>query len=265
MAKANPGYPFLGSFGNLSVYKRHDMDQLIVRVKGGPSKEQVLTSPIFENTRRNIEEFKGRSTATMWLLRALEPLRPLANFNIAGPLNALIKPVQAMDPDSEWGQRHVLFTKMPRILEGFSLNKERTFDSIIRNTLRFTLNRETLEASIDIPALVPGINFHVEGKFPLYSLIINPVVMPNVYYDKLGYQPSHKNWVRTMHDTVITEWYPVLNGSPEQSHQMKIKFTPPDENYILMLSVGIRFGTIGADGEIKQLRRTGAAKIIGVV
>jgi hypothetical protein len=265
MATANPGYPFTGSFGNLSVFKRHDMDKLIVRTKGGPSREQVLKSPIFENTRRNNEEFKGRSTATMWLLRALDPLRPLANYNIAGPLNARIKPVQEMDTDGEWGQRNVLFTKKPRILEGFSLNQQRNFDSIIRNTLHFTLNKETLQASIEIPALEPGINFHVEGNFPLYSLIINPVILPNLYFNKMGYEPSHKNYVRTVRHLVTTEWYPVLNGSPEMSHQMKIEFTPPDDNYIMMLSIGIRFGTIGADGEIKQLKRTGAAKIIGVV
>lgn len=112
------------------------MDQLNVRTKGGPSRQQIYTLPAFETTRRNIGEFSGRSTATMWLLRALEPLRPLANYNISGHLNALIKPVQEMDTDSERGQRHIMFTKMPRILEGFSLNNKRTFDSEIHCDLR---------------------------------------------------------------------------------------------------------------------------------
>lgn len=81
----------------------------------------------------------------------------------------------------------------------------------------------------------------------------------------MGYAPSHKLYVNAKDHTVITEWYPVLNGSPAISQDMKIKFTPPDENYIMMMSVGIRFGTIGPDGQVKQLKKTGAAKIIGAV
>jgi hypothetical protein len=265
MATAHPNFPFIGTFGNLSVYKRHDMDKYIVRTKGGPSKEQIFHAPGFENTRRNISEFGGRSSATIWLLWALAPLRSLADYNIAGPLNALIKPLQQMDPVNEWGKRSIEFTRNPRIFEGFSLNRRYPFDSIIRNSLRYTLNKQTREASIDIPALVPGINFHVPGKYPMFSLIINPVIIPDLHYGPMGYVPASDKYVRTQSDTRITEWYPVLNGSPEMSLQMKINFTPPDEFFILMLTVGIRFGTIGADGNVQQLKRAGSAKILAVV
>jgi hypothetical protein len=151
------------------------------------------------------------------------------------------------------------------VLEGFSLNRRYPFDSIIRNPLRYTLDKQTREASIDIPALVPGINFHVPGRYPLFSLIISPVIIPDLHYGPVGYQPANNKYVRAESDTKITEWYPVLNGSPETSLQMKIRFTPPDEFFILMLTVGIRFGTIGADGNVQQLKRAGSAKILAVI
>src|ERR1700754_381148 len=100
MATTNPLFPIKGTLGGYSVYKRRDLDKYIVRRKGGPSKNQILNSENFINTRRNIGEFSGRSTATKFLLQALDPLRPLADYNIAGPLNALVKPIQEMDTDS---------------------------------------------------------------------------------------------------------------------------------------------------------------------
>jgi hypothetical protein len=57
------GIPFIGSLGTLSAYKRKDSDKIILRGKGGPSKEQIKNGAQFELTRHNISEFGGRSKA----------------------------------------------------------------------------------------------------------------------------------------------------------------------------------------------------------
>src|SRR3979490_2115183 len=103
MAKLEPGFGFLGGMSNVSAYKRKDMEGIILRRKGGPSKKKIKTHESFVVTRKNNEEFGGRSSASKWIRRTLLPLKPLSDYNIAGPINALLKPIQEMDSLSEFG------------------------------------------------------------------------------------------------------------------------------------------------------------------
>jgi hypothetical protein len=64
MAGQEPGLDFTGSLHNISAYKRRDMDTIIIRSKGGPSKRMIKSHPSFDLTRRNNKEFGGRSTAS---------------------------------------------------------------------------------------------------------------------------------------------------------------------------------------------------------
>src|ERR1044071_6526062 len=149
MGKMNKFFPVIGSFGELTVYKRHDMEELLVRYKGGPSKETFETSEKFETTRRNATEFGGRSALVSWLRHSLTYQAPLADYNIAGALNSRVRPAQDIDTENEHGKRNVLLSKCPEILAGFDLNRKYPFDTIIRNPVRHNLDRTTLTAAID--------------------------------------------------------------------------------------------------------------------
>src|SRR6186997_3219130 len=166
------GFGFTGTLGNLSAYKMKGSDKIIIRTKGGASKEKIKKSQRFVNTRRNNAEFGGRSTASKHIRLAMGATRALADYNIAGPINALIKPIQAMDTKSEWGKRNIFLTKNPGLLAGFNLNKPNTFDSIIRTPANYVFSNENLSAHITIPALIPGINLFIPpGPYPLYKVI----------------------------------------------------------------------------------------------
>jgi hypothetical protein len=103
---------FTGSLHNISAYKGGDMDTIIIRYKGGPSKRMIKSHPSFELTRRNNKEFGGRSTASEWIMRVLHPLKPLSDYNISGPLNSTLKPIQEMDTVSGPGKKkHRAFQK----------------------------------------------------------------------------------------------------------------------------------------------------------
>ncbi len=52
MAKLEEDFQFTGRIGNLSSYKMRGVDGIVVRKKGGPSKEQFETSPKLQRTRR---------------------------------------------------------------------------------------------------------------------------------------------------------------------------------------------------------------------
>lgn len=84
MAKLTSIIKFSGSLAGLSAYKMKGVEETILRTSYGPSKEDIQTKPQYDITRRNLTETGGRSTATSHLMKAFQPLRPLADYDTAG-------------------------------------------------------------------------------------------------------------------------------------------------------------------------------------
>ena len=263
MAEMLPGFSFTGTIANISAYKMKGSDKIILRSKGGPSKKKIKTHPSFAVTRKNNSEFGGRSSAARWIKDVLWPIKPLADYNIIGPLNAMIKPIQVMDTVSELGKRNIFFTKNPKLLENFSLNKNNPFDSIIRNPLSCSLSKKTGSARIEIPALLPGINFFVPGKYPMFSIIATLGTLPDLLYTTNGYQPSG-NQNDLFLKTITTEWFACMKGSPATLLELKADKIPKNDSFSLMLSVGIRFGTMDSAEPVRQIPYAGAGKILAM-
>lgn len=264
MAHITSGFSFTGTIGNLSAYKRRGSDTIILRTKGGASKQKIKKSPAFANTRKINAEFGGRATATKWIRRMIHQQKPLADFNFTGALNALLKPIQEMDRRNELGKRNILFTKNPKLLQGFNLNKKNLFDSIIRNPCSFSLSRDKLQARIDIPALIPGINFFVPGRYPMYCIITQLGILPDLFYSPNGYKLSKPRYVDLYPVTASTAWHPSLEGSPASSLEIALTTAAPDTSFTVLLSLGICFGTISTDNQVKQIKYAGASKILAM-
>jgi hypothetical protein len=264
MAQLQSDIQFTGSLGRFSAYKMRGSDKIILRTKGGASKEKIEKAPEFEKTRDLNAEFGGRSVASRSIMQSLYPLKALADYNLAGPLNSLIMPIQKMDTETKPGRRSIYFTRHPKLLEGFSLNKRNSFDSIIRSPVSCTLDKMNLWASIEIPALIPGINFFVPpGRHPFYSIIIVLGALPDVIFTVHGYKPLADENVKH----TSSEWYPASAGSKAmvldvnlQGRRLESTASP----FSLMLSIGIRFGTVGINDEVEQVRYAGAAKVVVV-
>lgn len=264
MAKLRGDFSFTGPIGNMSVYKRRDIADPIMRTKGGASKEKIKNAPQFENTRRLNAEFGGRSAASRRVMYALWHLKPLADYNIAGPINALLKHVQALDTEGEYGKRSIELSKNPRLLEGFSLNQKWLFDSVIRQQVSGTILRQEQSARVTIPALVPDINFRPPVNYPMYSIMAVLGVIPDMFYADYGYQPSDNLYRNTGSELEFSAWYPVLKGSPEQTWEIKYPVPPPDEAHSLILGIGIRFGVIKESGNIEQVPYAGSARVLAM-
>jgi hypothetical protein len=265
MARLSSEFIFTGSLGELSAYRMRGVEGIIVRTKGGPSKKQIKTSPKFANTRRLNAEFGGRATATKWIMKMLRPLKPLADYNIAGPLNALMKPIQALDVESGFGKRSIYLSKNPGLLPGFSLNRQTTFDSVMRASLPYIISREDRSARIEFPALIPGINLHTNNKHPMYSFVAAWGVVPDlVYTQDIGYHPVTTGYDNLFVETIHSEWFPALKGSPATTLALKFETPIPDNAFSLMLTVGIRFGVMQDENTIKQVKYAGCAKVLAM-
>ena len=263
MAKLAPGFGFTGSFGNLSAYKMRGHDQIILRGKGGPSKTKISTSPSFEITRYNNMEFAGRSMASRWIMRGMHPHKSLADYNIAGPLHSILKPIQVLDSKSQYGKRAVCLSKNPTLLEGFSLNRKTIFDSVIRSPLHAEVSKAALTAVVTLPALSPGINFFPSPHYPFFSVSFTLAVVPDFFYDTNGYRAAaaYKDFFSS---NVTSEWFAVNRGCDQQRFDLKIDKAPPDDQFSLMLSVGLCYGELTTRASPQQAKYAGAAKILAM-
>lgn len=262
MARIAPEAFFHGPAGNFSYYKMRGVEKPIVRRKGGASKQRIKTDPVFEQTRRINAEFGGRAAASRWIMWSLVFMKPLADHNIAGPLNACLKPVQALDTSSDKGHRSILLSHQPDLLEGFSLNRNNPFESVVRAPLEWSLDRRDRLSYVSIPALTPGINFYPDVRYPVFGFVCTLGTVPDLFYHPFGYRPSTPDYEKAAPVVSFSEWFPVRAGAEALSIQLPDLFDLPDEQYSRLLSVGIRYGTLHHNNKIEQVRHAGAAKII---
>ncbi|WP_207513556.1 hypothetical protein [Longitalea luteola] len=250
---------FTGSLQNLSFYKMRGTNKIVVRKKGGPSRKKVKHSPAFANTRRNNNEFGGRAKAVRHIKDILSPLLFLADYNITGPLNALLKPIQEMDGESDLGKRHILISKEPRLLEGFTLNRRYLFESIVRTPVSCLMQKEKGLVTINIPALIPGINFIVPGNYDWFQFIAVAGPVPDLFFTGTRYRTEGDQWYGP--EIANTQWLPV--NAPAAGSQLTIK---PDTAYTscsTLVGLGIAFGTMQRN-DIEPVKYVGGAKVIGV-
>jgi hypothetical protein len=262
MAQLVGDFLFTGSLQNLTAYKMKGSDKIVIRKKGGPSKEQVKHSPRFDITRRNNREFGGRATAVQKIKRILSPLQFLADYNFTGPLNALLKPIQKMDTETEFGQRGILISKNPRLLEGFTLNRRYLFDSIVRNPVTFSLSKKEGKATVQIPALLPEINFVAPGNYQWYQFRVVFGIIPDLFYNGHRYWPQG-NEINFSPEIAETNWLPVNSNAAAVSLSLNLQYQPETPSYSCMLAIGLAFGTLQA-GHIQPVKYIGAAKILGM-
>jgi hypothetical protein len=270
MGKFQPPFSYTGSVSNLSVYKVRGSDTPIVRRKGGPTKRQIKTKPSFAITRLNNMEFGGRAKIAGQVLSALRPLKYLGDYNIAGPLNSLFIPIQELDTEHGKGERNIVLSKNPGLLQGFNLNRRTPFETIVANQLAYTLSKETLTASIHFPALIPDVNFFVPENYPWYRFMVIIGTVEDMFYHPNGYRPEKGKEENTWF-LEVTEWLPVHAGAQavtKQYTQLKDGFDGVEEtanfsSYSILLAVGIAFGTI-QKGQVEMVKYVGGAKILGM-
>jgi hypothetical protein len=255
-----------GSIGDLSFYKMRGVKDTVVRTKGGFTKERIKTDPKLERLRLAESEFGGRAKAGKYIMQALMFQKPMADYNIAGPLTKLLLPVQNLDTEGDLGKRGILLSLAPHVIKGFSLNRNNMLDSVIRYPVTYSLSRETASAIVNIPELVPDINFFVPDpiKYPYYRICVSLGLVPDIVYKVDEYRPTHTDYMDKKPRAIYTEWFPRLQGSSSQVLAINYDWTPPDTHFTLVLAVGIQYGELEGVNNIQRAPYVGCARILEV-
>ncbi|MBK6937171.1 MAG: hypothetical protein IPH18_10090 [Chitinophagaceae bacterium] len=102
---------FTGSMGGLSAYKMRGVDRIVLREKGGPTKQQIKNSPAYDMTRRRNTEWAGCMQMVKQVNRAIHPVRHLYGSNYSGRLAAVCKSILEEDNTGELGKRSVMVSE----------------------------------------------------------------------------------------------------------------------------------------------------------
>ena len=251
---------YTGTFNNMTAYKMRGSDKIILRMKGGASKEQIKNSTCFAQVRKNNAEFGASAKAAARIRLALTYIKHLADPGSTGRLNSLCKTILKQDSVNLHGQREVSFAKHGQLLEGFNFNKELLLNSVIRHPFSCTVNRDTGSATLLIPALIPGVNFYSPPQHHLCRFIIVLGLVPDITFKTDSYLPIPQIGSR---ETVHSEWFSTRNQLDEQRFELQFQnFTGLENSNSMILAIGVEYGQAVSNKVIERVPYAGCASIL---
>ena len=260
-------FMFTGRLGPASAYTMRGHDKIVIRSRGGAKKHVIQSSPNFEVTRQLNGEWKAVVKAAGAIRNELGGLKPMADYNVSGPLNALVKKIQTSDTVNEKGKRSVLFSRYPDFFSSFQYNKQTLFDSIIRQQLEVNIDKSSSIATVTIPVLQPAIHFFPNPRYAYYRLIIDMAAASDLIWNEetMSFKPVAA--LLPKYKSFYADWVPASSTQALNTYQL----TPAKEEFstgpdmILILGAGIQYGMPSPDGSIQPVPYAGAARIIKCV
>ena len=254
---------FTGSMGVISAYRMRGHDKIIMRGKGGASKGKIKTSPDFETTRNLNSEWKAVTRASSDIRSGLYSLKPLADYNTSGPVNAIVKKIQTADTDRPKGKRSILFSRQPDFLSSFQFNRKTLFDSVIRQPLSVTIDPSVVMVEAVIPALTPGINFFPNPRYAYCQLVLALTSVSDYSFDETSDKFNAVCPKMPEYGAVFTAWVPVNMPQPSATYRLEPIITQPlVPGMIRVFGAGIQYGMPAADGSIQPVPYSGSARIL---
>ena len=258
------GSDFTGRLGPASVYKMYGHDKLVIRTPGGASKSRIKNHRNFEATRNLNHEWKLVTGVAAKIRQDLGGLCLLADYNISGPLNALVKKIQTSDTINEKGKRSILFSRCPDYISTFQFNKQTLFNSIVRLQPEVTIDKQTAVVTVTVPELQPDIHFFPNPRYAYYRLMIDNAAVSDHVWDEesKSFKPSVS--LLPVYKYFTTDWVPTSSTQPAATYE----FSPFFEKFtsgpgmILISGIGIQYGMPAPDGSIQPVARAGAARIL---
>jgi hypothetical protein len=260
-------FAFTGKLDMLSAYRMRGFDKIIVRRKGGPSREKIKSDPSFKNTRHTMSEFGGCSRLGSYVRLAMHHIKQLSDYNFGSDINSIMRQVQLRDGTGEWGRRKIILSEHARILEGFLTTKKApSFDSIVRTPVYYTMDRANRSVRVEIPELLRDINYFPQNNHAMFRLTITLGIVPDLNYDIPAKEYLAAKWYdQSCYAThVSTDWNPSLKGMGSTTLALAMEALPPEDGWTLMLAIGVQYGAFRENGKIEEVKRFGAAKILAL-
>jgi hypothetical protein len=257
-----------GSISGVSFYTRRGSDKVIMRTKGGVSKEKMAKAPQYESLRRNQKEWGGCTKFGSMARYAFGGLHRLADYNLNSVLNGMGKNLMKLDTASELGKRKLQLSLHKQALEGFNFNKNYPFNSVLRVGITCEINRDALQAKVTVPRINTTIDIQNIQRLPYFRLIVVVGTISDWSFDEneQAYVPANLN-LNGVSEVYTSEWYPSQGLIPEQTLTVRMEENEQKaltEDVSVVVSMGIEFGTVGFTGQPVEVKWAGSGKVLKV-
>jgi len=257
-----------GSMANVSMYTRQDNGQVIVRMKGGPTKNQIETKPEFEKVRQNNSEWAGCTRMASNIRKSFEVMNRLEDYAVNGALNAVCKEIQKLDTGSQPGQRAIRLSEHKDLLPGFTFSRKQVLESVLRVPVETTLDRTTGKATLEIPMLNTDMYLYNFRSLPYYRFIASLSGVCDMLMDAAGdkYDSPYPGYCDKQNGVFESEWIAATSIQPALIINLSYPLTenPIPDEVTLLLCLGIEFGKVGKANQPTAVKYAGSGKIVRV-
>jgi len=257
-----------GSMANVSMYRMHGSDKIVIRMKGGPTKEQIMTKPQFKKLRQNNSEWTGCTLMGSMIRSSFKVMNRLEDYAVTGALNAICKEVQKFDTENEQGQRTIRLSQHKSVMSGFPFSKKQVLESVLRVPFETSIDRQFGTAEIHIPEMNADMYLYNFRKLPYYRIVTCLCGVGDMLISKDGksYEYPFTGYCNDKLGVFESVWLPTLGIQPPMNINLEcpIEEGPIPDEVTLLLCVGIEFGKPGSGNITTPVKYAGTGKIVRV-
>lgn len=254
----------IGPVGEFTFYKVPGSNQIRVRRRAGPSREQIKTGKNFATVRLYNNEFAGRVLGSQLITRAFAPVKHVINYRLSQALHKPLQIFQNLDATNKLGERRICFSEHPTILTGFSLTKRKSLLSVIDADIQHHIS-ETGAATIYIPPIRPNVNLFMPQGYSWFKISAVLASVPDLHVIEGKYASPLPDLPNTLHVSDTTPWLSAQRVIPGHTLRLTPRVIPASKNFVWMLSLAIEVGVAIDWEDFQTVKKLGAGMVLDVV
>ena len=211
MARQKGHIKYVGTLGEVRHFKIKGNEGYFAGLKGGPTAEQIKTSPSFIRTRENMAEFAACANAGKSVRVGLSSLmKQMSDSQLTGRLTAIMKKINIEDGSEARGQRAVLISQQPQYLKGLDFNRNISFNGIFNAPFTLTPAVSRIESTLSVPEFNPLNYLNVPSGASHFRIINAVSVVADFIYNAVtgNYEPSDST-LNQMSNVAYSDYTPI--------------------------------------------------------
>ncbi len=244
MSKAEKSYSLDTNTKGWRIYKLRDVEKTIVARKGGPSAEQIKTSPAYKELRGNQSEF-GAASALAKAIRVTLPtqMQDIGESYVSGKLTAAFKQL-AHEEEGAPGTRPILLSKYGRMMEGFDFNSKYPFADVFQPKIHARGSSDRGKMLLHFSSYVPEESIMFPQGATHFRLFAHAVILSD-YENEEGtdvHKALHESWQGKFH-TYESMMQPICKVAlePMTAQLSVLEYESTPYNTGIFLIVAVRF------------------------
>ena len=265
MGKLEPNFMFTGSIGNFTAY-RNRRGEIILQQKGGPSQSKAQ-SDNYSVQKLMRQEFKGMAKMATSIRHAMNIIQNMADYRLHGPLSGHMSELKALDTVNPLGERTILLSANRSWMEGWQISENYMLEKIIRTPMQTVLSRTNADASLTIPAMIPGANFKPLEGVEFYRWVASLGLVHDYYFDGSKDYQTLEGYEAIPAATFVGPWQHANEKADgfTINLQLPARYLPLPAEATMLLTVAINGGRMRRGGVMTEVKYGSAGKILKAV